>query len=160
MTCRGRGAQPVVERLGAWGMRWIGQIGEHDLDPKLLLWDLHRHVDPALVPPGRTVVSFRFLDVPVKTRDWWLVITAEHVDVCDFDPGYEVAVSVTAPLRRMVEIWRGDLGWPAAIKSGSIQLQGPEQLRRAVPTWFPPSQFAPVPRSPVDIAALAGYANS
>jgi hypothetical protein len=57
--------------------------------------------------------------------------------VCDFDPGYEVAVSVTAPLRRMVEIWRGDLGWPAAIKSGSIQLQGPEQLRRAVPKWFP-----------------------
>jgi hypothetical protein len=63
---------------------------------------------------------------------------------------------VTAPLRRMVEIWRGDLGWPAAIKSGSIQLQGPEQLRRAVPKWFPPSQFAPVPRSPVGIAALAG----
>lgn len=160
LTAAGEELSPVVERLGAWGMRWIGQIGEHDLDLKLLLWDLHRHVDPALVPPGRTVVSFRFLDVPVKTRDWWLVITAEHVDVCDFDPGYEVAVSVTAPLRRMVEIWRGDLGWPAAIKSGSIQLQGPEQLRRAVPTWFPPSQFAPVPRSPVDIAALAGYANS
>ena len=83
-------------------------------------------------------------------------ITAEEVDVCDFDPGYDVAVSVTGTLRRMVEIWRGDLGWPAAIRSGSIQLQGPEPVRRAVPTWFPPSQFAAVPRSAVDITALAG----
>ena len=59
------------------------------------------------------MVSFRFNDVPAKIRDWWLVMTAEEVDVCDFDPGYDVAVSVTGSLRRMVEIWRGDLGWPA-----------------------------------------------
>jgi DNA-binding HxlR family transcriptional regulator len=156
LTAAGEELRPVVENLGAWGMRWIGQVGDEDLDPKLLLWDLHRHVDPALVPPGRTVVSFRFIDVPAKIRDWWLVITAEEVDVCDFDPGYDVAVSVTGTLRRMVQICRGDLGWPAALKSGSIQLQGPERLRRAVPTWFPPSQFAAVPRSAVDITALTG----
>jgi hypothetical protein len=68
-------------------------------------------------------------------------MTADEVDVCDFDPGYEVAVSVTGPVRQMVGIWRGDLGWPAALRSGSIQLQGPERLRRAVPTWFPPSEL-------------------
>jgi hypothetical protein len=107
------------------------------------------------VPPGRTVVSFRFSDVPAKIRDWWLVITAEEVDVCDFDPGYDVTVSVIGTLRRMVEIWRGDVGWPAAIRSGSIQPQGPQRLRREVPKWFPPSQFAHVPRSAVDLTALA-----
>lgn len=117
LTAAGMELAPVVDKLGAWGMRWIGKVGEEDLDPKLLIWDLHRHVDPALVPPGRTVVSFRFNDVPAKIRDWWLVMTAEEVDVCDFDPGYDVAVSVTGSLRRMVEIWRGDLGWPAAIRS-------------------------------------------
>jgi hypothetical protein len=73
------------------------------------------------------VVSFRFNDVPAKIRDWWLVMTAEEVDVCDFDPGYDVAVSVTGSLRRMVEIWRGDLGCPAALRSGIIQLDGPER---------------------------------
>jgi DNA-binding HxlR family transcriptional regulator len=156
LTAAGEELRPVVEHLGAWGMRWIGRVGDEDLDPKLLMWDLHRHVDPATVPPGRTVVSFRFVDVPAKIRNWWLVITAEEVDVCDFDPGYDVAVSVTGPLRRMVEIWRGDLGWPAAIRSGSIELQGPERLRRAVPKWFPPSQFSQVRRSTVDITALAG----
>ncbi|HEU0240253.1 MAG TPA: helix-turn-helix domain-containing protein [Micromonosporaceae bacterium] len=25
--------RPVVEALGAWGVRWIGEIGEQDLDP-------------------------------------------------------------------------------------------------------------------------------
>ena len=65
-------------------------------------------------------------------------------------------MSVTGPVRQMVGIWRGDLGWPAALRSGSIQLQGPERLRRAVPTWFPPSEFAQVRRSPVDLGALAG----
>ena len=150
LTAAGLELAPVVDKLGAWGMRWIGKVGEEDLDPKLLMWDLHRHVDPALVPPGRTVVSFRFNDVPAKIRDWWLVMTAEEVDVCDFDPGYDVAVSVTGSLRRMVEIWRGDLGWPAAIRSGIIQLDGPERFRRAVPKWFPASQFAQV-RSAVDM---------
>lgn len=156
LTAAGLELAPVVDKLGAWGMRWIGKVGEEDLDPKLLMWDLHRHVDPALVPPGRTVVSFRFNDVPAKIRDWWLVMTAEEVDVCDFDPGYDVAVSVTGSLRRMVEIWRGDLGWPAAIRSGIIQLDGPERFRRAVPKWFPASQFAQVRRSAVDMTSLAG----
>jgi DNA-binding HxlR family transcriptional regulator len=156
LTAAGMELAPVVDKLGAWGMRWIGKVGEEDLDPKLLMWDLHRHVDPALVPPGRTVVSFRFNDVPAKIRDWWLVMTAEEVDVCDFDPGYDVAVSVTGSLRRMVEIWRGDLGWPAAIRSGIIQLDGPERFRRAVPRWFPASQFAQVRRSAVDLTSLAG----
>ena len=40
------------------------------------------------VPPGRTVVSFRFPDLPAKRRSWWLVLTPEAVDVCDFDPGH------------------------------------------------------------------------
>jgi hypothetical protein len=93
------------------------RIGDEDLDPKLLLWDMHRNIDHAAVPDGRIVVQFRFPDAPADTRDWWLVITADDADVCDADPGYPVAVTVTASLRRMVEVWRGDLGWPNALPS-------------------------------------------
>src|ERR1043166_1782473 len=74
LTPAGRELQPVVEALGVWGIRWIGEIGDEDLDPKLLLWDMHRNVDYAAVPPGRTVVQFRFPEVAPATRDWWLVI--------------------------------------------------------------------------------------
>jgi DNA-binding HxlR family transcriptional regulator len=147
LTQAGRELEPVVRALGVWGTRWIGELGDEDLDPKLLLWDMHRNVDHGAVPAGRTVVGFRFSDVPAAARDWWLVITPpDGADVCDHDPGYPVAVTVTASLRRMVEVWRGDLGWPGALRSGAVTLAGPEALRRALPRWFTLSPFAPVSR--------------
>jgi len=146
LTPAGRELQPVVDALGVWGIRWIGELGEEDLDPHLLLWDMHRNVDHSCVPAGRTVVQFRFSDVPASARDWWLVITPDNADVCDADPGYPVSVTVTARLRSLVEIWRGDLGWPEALGSGAIALQGPQALRRALPQWFTLSAFARVSR--------------
>ena len=62
-TRAGEELRPAIELLGAWGMRWTGVLGDVDLDPKLLMWDLHRNVDRALVPPGTTVVRFDFTDV-------------------------------------------------------------------------------------------------
>lgn len=146
LTPAGRELRPVVEALGVWGTRWIGELGEEDLDPHLLLWDMHRNIDHGTVPAGRTVVAFRFSDVPVKARDWWLVITPDDAEVCDADPGYPTAVTVTASLRRMTEIWRGDLGWPEALRSGAVTIQGPHALCRALPRWFTLSVFAPVSR--------------
>lgn len=146
LTQAGEELRPVVEALGTWGIRWIGELGDEDLDPKLLLWDMHRHVDPDAIPDGRTVLKFRFPDAPADVRDWWLVITRDDTDVCDVDPGYEIAVTVTADLRSLVRIWRGDLAWSAALRAGTVVLQGPEALRRGVPGWFTLSDFAPVPR--------------
>jgi len=146
LTQAGQELRPVVEALGAWGVRWIGEIGDEDLDPQLLLWDMHRHIDEEAVPDGRTVVRFRFPDVPSDLRDWWLVITRAETDVCDADPGYEVSVTVTGGLRSMVEIWRGDISWSDALRARAVEVQGPEALRRAVPGWFTLSGFAAVPR--------------
>src|SRR5262245_33295230 len=147
--------RPVVEALGAWGVRWIGEIGDEDLDPKLLLWDMHRHIDRTAMPSGRTVLQFRFADVPTAARTWWLVITPVEADVCDVDPGFDVDVTVTASLRRMVEIWRGDLRWSDALRSGAIATHGPEALRRAVPSWFTLSPFASVPRAATSLRPVA-----
>jgi DNA-binding HxlR family transcriptional regulator len=146
LTAAGEELRAVVEALGAWGTRWVGEIGDAELDPKLLLWDLHRNVDLALVPPGRTVVAFQFLDLGPRQARWWLVLTPQEVDVCDFDPGHEVAVTVTGSLRQLVEIWRGDLSWSEGLRSGAVSLQGLEHVRRLVPRWFPASRFAAVPR--------------
>jgi DNA-binding HxlR family transcriptional regulator len=146
LTPAGQELRPVVEALGLWGTRWIGELGDEDLDPKLLLWDMHRNIDHGAMPDGRMVVQFRFSDVPANARFWWLVITPEEADVCDVDPGYPVAVTVTASLRRMVEVWRGDLRWSDALRSSAVEVQGPEALRRALPSWFTLSAFASVPR--------------
>ncbi len=146
LTEAGRELEPVVQALGAWGIRWIGELGDRDLDPKLLLWDMHRHIDLHAVPSGRTVVRFRFPDAAPKLRDWWLVITSDDVDVCDYDPGHDVAVTVTASLRTMVRVWRGDIGWSDALRAGTIDVQGAAPMRRSLPKWFTLSDFAAVPR--------------
>ena len=107
---------------------------------------MHRNVDYAAVPPGRTVVQFRFRDVAPAARDWWLVIGTRETDVCDDDPGYPVAVTVTGSLRRLTEVWRGDVSWPDALRSDTLAIHGPVALRRALPGWFTLSDFAPVTR--------------
>jgi hypothetical protein len=132
--------------VGAWGVRWIGELGDEDLDPKLLLWDMHRNIDHSRVPAERTVVHFRFTDAPTGARNWWLVITPEEADVCDVDPGHPVAVAVTTSLRTMVEVWRGDLDWSYAVSSSALAVDGATSLRRSLPKWFRLSAFATVPR--------------
>lgn len=148
LTPAGQELRPIIEALGAWGVRWIGHLGDEDLDPGLLLWDMHRNVDHAAVPQARTVVQLTFPDVPGRSRCWWLVITAGDVDVCDTDPGHEIDVAVTVDLRSMTRVWRGDSSWSDALRSGHMVVEGPETLRRALPMWFRLPPFASVPRAP------------
>jgi len=151
LTPAGQELRPVVEALGAWGTRWMGRIGDRDLDPKLLLWDMRRSVVRDALPPGRSVVQFHFPDVPGRAARWWLVLTADECDVCDEDPGHEVDVTVRVGLRRMVEVWLGDVSWNTALRSGDLQLVGPSTLCRALPEWFTLSTFASVPRPAVPV---------
>lgn len=146
LTPAGEELRVVVEAVGTWGTRWIGELGEADLDPRLLLWDMHRNIDLALVPATRTVLWFRFPEVPARTRDWWLVIDHGEVDVCDADPGHPVTVALTTPLRTLTRVWRGDVGWTDVVRTGELVVEGPPEVRRAVPSWFKLSQFAAVPR--------------
>ena len=156
LTQAGLELAPIVEAIGVWGIRWIGDLGDEDLDPKLLLWDMHRNIDHAAVPPGRSVVHFDFTDVSGPTRYWWLVITPHEADVCDADPGFPVTATVHTRLRRMIEIWRGDSTWSEALREGALRVDGPESTRRALPGWLTLSSFAPVPRPALNRRAGLG----
>lgn len=146
LTDAGRDLHTVVEAIGAWGIRWMSSLSEEDLDPALLVWDMHRRVDTAAVPDERTVVELRFPHATPELRDWWLVLTPDRVDVCHDDPGFGIDVRIETPLRTIVRIWRGELGWNDALRAGTLQLHGPPRLRRQVPDWFQLSSFATVPR--------------
>jgi DNA-binding HxlR family transcriptional regulator len=146
LTPAGRELAPVVMALGRWGIRWMTQLGEEDLDPHLLMWDVHRNLDLEAVPRGRTVIAFHFSDLDKRTRDWWVVVEDGHVDLCDFDPGFPETVRLTTTLPTMVRIWRGDLAWNAALKDGSMELLGSRAACRGVSRWLKLSAFAHVPR--------------
>ena len=49
-------------------------------------------------------------------------------------------------LRSLSMVWRGDLGWPEALRSGRVEVQGAAGMRKAVPRWLGQSSFAAVPR--------------
>jgi DNA-binding HxlR family transcriptional regulator len=146
LTEAGRELQPIVEALGRWGVRWVPELGDEDLDPHLLLWDMHRNVDLPAVPEGRTVLRFSFSDVPAPARNWWMLITPDSVDLCDFDPGYPEYACVEGDLRTLSMVWRGDLGWAEALRSGLVEVNGQPRSRSNVPRWLGQSAFASVPR--------------
>jgi DNA-binding HxlR family transcriptional regulator len=137
---------PIVEAISVWGVRWVGELGDADLDPKLLLWDMHRRVDHDVVPPGRSVVHFDFTDVAGSVRNWWLVIASREADLCDADPGFPITVTVNGTLRRLTEIWRGDVTWQHALRDGAIRVLGPEHVRRTLPAWFTLAPYATAAR--------------
>jgi len=58
----------------------------------------------------------------------------------------EVQYRLTADLRALTEVWRGDRSWAEALRSGRVRVHGPETVRRALPGWFTLSLFASVPR--------------
>lgn len=143
----------AIELIGAWGIRWTGELGDADLDPKLLMWDLHRNVDLALVPPGTTVVQFSIHGVPAREHNWWMVLKPHEVDICDDDPGHGIDATVSGSLRDLVRIWRGDRSWTDALRTEQVQIMAPAPLRRLIPVWFAPSKFAAVPRREAHLAA-------
>ena len=102
LTQAGQELRPLVEALGAWGVRWIGTLGEEDLDPHLLFWDMKRTIPVQAWPRARTVVQFALDDVEPKVARWWIVVNAGEVDVCDVDPGFPVTATVRGDLREQI----------------------------------------------------------
>jgi hypothetical protein len=73
----------------------------------------------------------------------------EEVDVCMADPGHDVALTVEATPRVLVDILYHDLAVQAALRQGAISLAGDRNFTRRFEALFDfggPSTFtAPVP---------------
>jgi DNA-binding HxlR family transcriptional regulator len=146
LTDCGKELAEVVDALGTWGVRWTGELGEADLDPHLLMWDIRRSVPVERWPASRTTLAFRLSGVAARASRWWLVVADGEADVCDVDPGFDVAGTVETSLLALTRIWRGDVTWPHALLDGGVAVSGPAEVRRAVPSWIGQSQLADVPR--------------
>lgn len=136
----------VIDSLGAWGVRWIPVLGDADLDPHLLMWDIRRKIPLEAWPTVRTTVAFELSGVPPKSARWWLVVDGGSADICDADPGHEVAALVLADLRTLTRIWRGDIDWGPALRDGTVRLSGPAANCRQIPDWLGQSRAALIPR--------------
>ncbi|MEC9343024.1 MAG: helix-turn-helix domain-containing protein [Pseudomonadota bacterium] len=142
LTEAGRDLRGVVEVIGNWGQKWVeSQISLRNLDPSLLMWDMHRNLDPAPLPDRRVVIQFLYPELPVARRHWWLVVEETgRVELCWADPGFEIDLYVSVDLRTMTAIWMGLLTVEQA--ADKMQLTGSPVIARDMQTWLGLSPFA------------------
>lgn len=152
LTPAGQGVQPIIMQLGEWGRHWIyPQVMKRDLDPGLLMWDIHQRLNSDALPSKRTVVQFDLIGIPASLptasrnmKRWWLVLEKPDVQLCLTDPGFEVDMVVKADLFALTRVWMGELKLQEAQHTGKIALLGPSTLVRNFPKWLKLSVFANV----------------
>ena len=148
LTEAGQELQPLVESFGKWGQRWIpSKLSLDQLDAPLLMWDMRRGLKFDPPPPRRLVIQFQYPDAPKRDRGWWLIVEPDQpVDLCSVDPGHDVDLYVTSPLRTMTAIWMGIESVREARESDRLMLTGDRDLIETMEHWLGLSPFAPVER--------------
>ena len=144
-TPAGKDIEPVLQAMGDWAVRWVfGDPRPEELDPTFLMWWMHRRVNFDELPPGRTVVRFDLVNPGRSVH--WLVLEPVEASVCTTDPGFPVTVQVTAESIEFHRVFSGRTTFAEALRSGSIEIDGPTRLARQLPRWFAWSPFAEVTR--------------
>ena len=146
LTEAGRELKPIILQMGVWGHRWArSKLTPDDLDPSMLMWDIHRTMNAEYFGPDRTVLHFEYVDFDAKFRRWWLVIQNDDVDVCMKDPGHQIDLKVTTDIRTMTGVWMGDISLGQALRDRRIRLNGDARLKRDISTWLRSNYFADIP---------------
>lgn len=143
LTPAGLDLRDVVVGLGLWGSRWVeSQLSLRNLDPTLLMWDMRRRLVPEPLPPRRCTIQFQYPELTSTKQNYWLVVDGGVVDLCYFDPGFEVDLLVRSPLRTMTAVWMGVTKLKREIDSGAIELDGDPSLAGVIQQWLGLSPFA------------------
>jgi DNA-binding HxlR family transcriptional regulator len=135
LTDAGRDLKVVIEALGAWGVRWaFGDPKPEELDAGLLVWKIHQRINRELLPDTRTVVEFDFTGA--NGRRVWLLLDRREVSVCVTPPGFDSDLIVRADLACFYSVWFGRIEYDAAIRCGSVVVEGLPALANQLPRWL------------------------
>jgi hypothetical protein len=148
LTEAGRDLRGVVESVGFWGQRWVeARVSLKNLDPSLLMWDMHRNLDPTPMPDRKCVIQFLYPELQKARRSWWLLVDPPgEVDLCSVDPGFDIDLYVTTDLQTMTAIWMGVSKVKREVEAGRLVLTGNRGLARRMQTWLGLSPFAVEPK--------------
>lgn len=143
LTAAGMDLFGVIRGLGEWGQKWVNHdIGQDEVDPALLVWDMHRRVEVDLLPTDRVVVQMTFSGA--RTGDYWLILERPEPSACMQDPGFDVDVFVVADTVAIHKAWMGMASFDEYVEEGLIELFGLTSHVKAFPAWFKFSVFAGV----------------
>ena len=138
--------RPLIFGLAEWGARWaFGEPRPDELDPVVLMWWIRGGIDPERLiggtrtpgereresGAGRTVLHVRVPDAR-RTR-FWFVVTPGDVSLCFTDPGFDVDVTLEAPLSTLYQVWLGTLDAPGGGARRAGEHHRPARARPADP---------------------------
>jgi DNA-binding HxlR family transcriptional regulator len=147
LTEAGEELRSVVDSLGVWGQRWVeSSVSLKNLDPSLLMWDMRRNLKVEPFPARRCTISFTFPELNAARKSWWLVIDGGKVDLCSFDPGYEVDLYVVSSLYSMTSVWMGHSTLKSEVDAGKIELTGDRAIANSMSEWLGLSPLAKAAR--------------
>ncbi|MDB4989278.1 MAG: HxlR family transcriptional regulator [Myxococcaceae bacterium] len=145
LTTAGVELTAVIESIGLWGQRWVrSRMSSDELDVELLMLHLQRNFNTGAFAKDHAVVAFVFSDLHGELRRWWLLLDDENVELCAQPPGRDEDVTLTCRLRTLSEIFVGDTTIQAALREGSLLVEGPAKLTRSLRQWLQPSPLATV----------------
>ena len=73
---------------------------------------------------------------------FWLVLQRPDVDLCLFDPGYEVNLEIEAKVESLARVCLGHLALIQAMRDGNVEVHGALRYRNALPNWLGVTRFA------------------
>lgn len=137
-TEAGNALWPALESLLSWGAKWaFDDPSPEELDPKLLVWWIHRGVIREELPDGKTTIQFEFEDIgdPREGR-YWLVCSPKDVSVCQDPPRMDVDVWVRGSTSIVYQVWVGRLSYERAVATRALRVKSLPKLERAFASWF------------------------
>jgi len=140
LTPAGEHLRPVLTGLNAWAERFVpedSEILQHD--PEMLAFWLMRRVDTSSLPDASTVLVFQVGGASAQ-QQWLVLERGTPPSLCIEDPllSNDRYVYLEAEANALYPLSRGLVGWPDAIRDGSVVLYGEPKLLREVPRWFQP----------------------
>ncbi|MBK8770504.1 MAG: helix-turn-helix transcriptional regulator [Rhizobiales bacterium] len=136
---------PVIMALGDWAHRNVdADVCLEQLDARLLMWNMRRKVNTAVLPARRrSVIQFIFPELPEQERNYWIIgRPGVEADLCVIDPGHDVDLFITADLKALTSAWMGHSALQTEIDRNKISLVGDDMLANSMGTWMVRSRYA------------------
>jgi len=142
LTPSGKALLPIILEMGIWGVQHsYDTLSESDLDAKVLIRDIAVYLDLSQLPAGNSIIRFYFKDLN-ETPSWYIRIHDGKPELCSGAPDTEADVFLSTTLDTMTKVWMGSIGMAAAIKSGSLRIEGNPVYTKCISRWLRLSQFA------------------
>jgi DNA-binding HxlR family transcriptional regulator len=153
-TEAGRELADVMRALQHWGARWADLTPEQ-AHPGVVLWMWATfYLDRDRLPRARVLVRFDYPTLSGPGSRSWLLIERGDAEICEKYPGGEEHLIVVVNDPVVFARWHmGEIGWPAALRCGAIEVSGTRPLAQALPTWHRDHERGPQPLHPVEPAS-------